>query len=86
MRSHHWKILDVILADDLPAEQVVDQINAQVRLNAAEAGEFVQRIRIGVAQPHSPGWQCWPAAYLPGPPGTFPNTAPERCFDTHLTD
>lgn len=73
-----WRPIEVILAEDLSHERVVEEINAQIRINAAEAGDFVARVRIGVGQPHSPGLLRWVSAYLAGPPGAFPAGRPER--------
>jgi len=74
----HWRPVEVVLPEDLPHERVVEEINAQVRVNAGEAGDFVARVRIGVAQPHSPGLLRWASAYLAGPPGAFPASRPEH--------
>ncbi|MEB3030103.1 hypothetical protein [[Mycobacterium] nativiensis] len=67
----------MLLPVDLTAEQVIDRINTQIRLNAADAGDFVQRTRIDSLEHHSDGWCRWLAAYLPGPPGTFPTAITE---------
>lgn len=75
---YDWKPVEVLLPEDLARDEVIDQVNALIRFNAAEAGDFVQRVRIDDAQPHSPGWRRWPAEYLPGPPGTFPTAEPEQ--------
>ena len=72
-----WKPVEVIVSDDMQLPQVIDQINARIRIIAGEAGDFVQRIRIDAAQPHSPGWRRWLVAYLAGPPGAFPSVGPE---------
>ncbi|GFG69699.1 hypothetical protein [Mycolicibacter senuensis] len=73
-----WRPVEVILAEDLSHERVVEEINAQIRINAAEAGDFVARVRVGFGQPHSPGLLRWDSAYLAGPPGSFPAGRPER--------
>ena len=67
-----WKSFEVVLASDLAAEQVIDRITSQIRLIAADAGDFVQCVRIDSGQHRSDGWCRWSAAYLPGPPSTFP--------------
>ncbi len=67
-----WKPIEVIVPARLTAGQVLDYIQAQMRINATEAGDFVQQIQLGVGQPHSEGWLKWTASYLPGPPAAFP--------------
>lgn len=70
--QHRWKALEVIVPATLTPKEVSDYIHAQIRINATEAGEFVQQIRLGVGQAESNGWRKWTASYLPGPPGPFP--------------
>lgn len=84
-----WKPVEVITADTITAQQALAQIHAQIRLNANEAGEFVQQIQIGVGQPHSVGSTKWTAYYLPGPPALYPGMTTETrqsgrdiCADT----
>jgi hypothetical protein len=70
--QHRWKAVEVIVPATLTPKEVSEYIHAQIRINATEAGEFVQQVRVGVGQPHSNGWRKWTASYLPGPPGPFP--------------
>jgi hypothetical protein len=67
-----WKSVEVILPERLSAHEAHSRIAAQIRINACDAGEFVQQLRIAPHEPHSPGWTKWTASYLPGPPGAFP--------------
>jgi hypothetical protein len=67
-----WKPIEVIVPARLTASQVLNHIQAQIRISATEAGEFVQQIQLGVGQPHGDGWWKWTASYLPGPPAAFP--------------
>jgi hypothetical protein len=69
-----WKSVDVILPARLSVREAHSRIEAQIRINATDAGEFVQQFRIAPRGPHSPGWAKWTASYLPGPPGPFPNS------------
>lgn len=71
-----WRPVEVIVPEDMQMRQVIDQINARIRVVAGEGGDFVQRVRIDAVLHHSPGWRRWLAAYLSGPPGRFP-AAPE---------
>lgn len=48
------------------------RIREQIRINATEAGEFVQSIYIADRQRQSDGFTAWTAFYLPGPPGPLP--------------
>jgi hypothetical protein len=67
-----WKPIEVIVPARLTPSQVLDYIQAQIRIEATEAGDFVQQIQVGVGQAHSEGWWKWTACYLPGPPASFP--------------
>ncbi|MBE1551734.1 hypothetical protein GGC64_005821 [Mycobacterium sp. OAS707] len=67
-----WKPVDLILPETLSPRQVLDQIHAQIRINATESGDFVHQIQVGVGQAHSHGWTRWCASYLAGPPAPFP--------------
>jgi hypothetical protein len=67
-----WKSVEVVLPERLSVHEAHNRIAAQIRINACDAGEFVQQLRIAPHVPHSPGWTRWTAAYLPGPPGPFP--------------
>ena len=67
-----WKPVEIIVPEGLSPRQVLDSIHAQIRINATEAGEFVQRIRVGAGEPYSEGFSKWTASYLPGPPAAFP--------------
>ena len=67
-----WKSVEVILPECLSVPEAHRRIAAQIRINANDAGEFVQQLRIAPQEPHSPGWTKWTASYLPGPPGPFP--------------
>lgn len=44
---------------------------AEVLRQAADAGDFVARIRVDGSVEQSEGWQKWSVAYLPGPPGVL---------------
>jgi len=68
----HWKIIQMFLPDDLASRDVVAHIAAQIRITATDTGDFVQQIRVGIAEHHSEGWSKWPVSYLTGPPGPFP--------------
>ena len=68
-----WKSVEVILPARLSVRDVHSRIEAQIRINAGDAGEFVQQFRIDPPEPHSQGWTKWTASYQPGPPGLFPN-------------
>ncbi len=72
----HWKHVHAILPETLSSEQVVARLSAQIRINASEAGEFVEKIRIDAGKPHSDGFRRWSASYLLGPPGSFPPPEP----------
>jgi hypothetical protein len=72
-----WKPIEVFAPAPLSPQQVVDHIHAQIRINATEAGDFVERIRIDTSQPHSNGYTSWTAFYLPGPPAPFPRPESE---------
>ena len=67
-----WKSVEVILPERLSVREAHSRIAAQIRINACDAGDFVQQFRIAPQEPHSPGWTKWTASYLPGPPGPFP--------------
>jgi hypothetical protein len=67
-----WKSVEVILPERLSVHEAHKRIAAQIRINAGDAGDFVQQFRILPHEPHSPGWTKWTASYLPGPPGPFP--------------
>ncbi len=69
---HCWKSVDLMLPDTLSPADVLDQAQAQIRIVASEAGEFVKQIRIGVGVAHTSGYKKWTASYLTGPPGVFP--------------
>jgi hypothetical protein len=71
-----WKSVETILPASLSTRAALDHIEAQIRINAGDAGEFVQQLRIEAHEPHSRGWTKWTASYLPGPPGPFPTTLP----------
>ncbi|CAN5416479.1 hypothetical protein BH11ACT6_BH11ACT6_09550 [soil metagenome] len=71
----NWKALEVIIPDHLSASEILHYIHAQVRVIAAEAGEFVREVRVGVGTPHSDQYLKWSASYLPGLPGKFPLTS-----------
>ncbi len=66
-----WKSVELFLRDGLSREEVRAMIHEHIVYVAAEAGEFVRRIRIGRSVRHPDGWRKWDAAYLPGPPGLF---------------
>jgi hypothetical protein len=70
-----WKSVDIILPARLSAREARDHIEAQIRINACDAGEFVQQFRIEAHEPRSQGWTKWTASYLPGPPGRFPTSS-----------
>ena len=67
-----WKALEVFIPNNVNASEVLNHIRAQIRIIAAEAGEFVTEVRVGVGTPHSERYRRWTASYLPGPPGQFP--------------
>jgi hypothetical protein len=71
-----WKSVEVILPERLSVREAHSRIAAHIRINACDAGEFVQQLRIAPQGPHSEGWTKWTASYLPGPPGPFPTTLP----------
>jgi len=71
-----WKSVEVILPARLSVREAHSRIAAQIRINAGDAGDFVQQFRIAPQEPHSPGWTKWTASYLPGPPGPFPTALP----------
>ena len=66
--SGRWKSAELTLRDTLTPTEVQHQAHAQVRIIAAEAGEFVHDIRIGLSATRSEGWRLWRIDYLPGPP------------------
>lgn len=70
--NNSWKAIEVIIPDHLSASEILHHINAQVRVIAAEAGEFVREVQVGVGTPHSERYLRWSASYLPGAPGKFP--------------
>lgn len=70
--QHCWKPLEVIIPATLSMKAVLNYIDTQIRINATDAGDFVQQIRVGIGQPYSEGWLIWTASYLPGPPAPFP--------------
>jgi hypothetical protein len=70
-----WKSVEVILPARLSVREAHSRIEAQIRINASDAGEFVKQFRIAPREPHSRGWTKWTASYLPGAPGPFPNSA-----------
>jgi hypothetical protein len=70
--QYQWKPIEIIVPAKLSPRQVLDSIYAQIRINAADAGDFVQQIQVGVGEPYSDGWSRWTASYLPGPPAIFP--------------
>lgn len=72
MRADAWKHTDIILPARLSASEARSRIEAQIRINACDAGEFVRQIRVVNNEPYPSGWCKWTAAYLPGPPGPFP--------------
>jgi hypothetical protein len=67
-----WKSVEIILPASLSVPEAHSRIAAQIRINAGDAGDFVQQFRVAPHEPHSPGWTRWTASYLPGPPGPFP--------------
>jgi hypothetical protein len=70
-----WKPVEVILPERLSVREASRRIEEQIRINACDAGDFVQQFRIAPREPHSRGWTKWTASYLPGPPGSFPSCA-----------
>jgi hypothetical protein len=67
--------VDVIVSRALPLREVLDRICAQIRVDAAESGDFVEQIRVAIPQCRVDGRRTWSAFYLTGPPGLFPETA-----------
>jgi len=70
--DRHWKAVEVVLPVTVPPTQVPAHIDAQLRIIAYEAGDFVEQYRIGLEIARSGGYARWSASYLPGPPGVFP--------------
>ena len=50
---NEWKALEVIIPDQLSASEILHHVNAQIGVIAAEAGEFVREVRVGVGTPLS---------------------------------
>jgi hypothetical protein len=73
----HWKPVEVMVPVGLSPRQVLDRIHAQIRINATEAGDFVQRIQTGSSQRCSDEFIRCTAFYLPGPPAPFPHITNE---------
>ena len=74
VREDAWKSVEVILPERLSVREAHSRIAAQIRINACDAGDFVQQFYIAPHEPHSRGWTKWTASYLPGPPVPFPTT------------
>ncbi|BBX03636.1 hypothetical protein BST36_07290 [Mycolicibacterium moriokaense] len=53
----------------MPVDQVGNQLRARVLHFAADAGKFVDDMRIEGKAAHSDSWFEWRMAYRPGPPG-----------------
>lgn len=68
-----WRPVEINLPTSLSVHEVVEQVHSHVRLIASEAGEFVHHIRITGWKPAAQHWRRWSVAYLPGPPGTWPD-------------
>jgi hypothetical protein len=75
--SEAWRAIEVFVPSHLSAVEVGNYINAEVRITASEAGEFVHQVRIGAGVDHCGDWRKWSASYLPGPPRAFPQMSPQ---------
>lgn len=64
-----WKAVEVVLPVTVPSTQVSSHIDAQIRIIAYEAGDFVEQYRVGLEIARSGGYAKWSASYLPGSPG-----------------
>ncbi|MGA5462120.1 hypothetical protein [Mycobacterium sp. NPDC050041] len=67
-----WKPFDMVLPAQLSPREAARRLYEQVRLNATEAGDFVDEIRMEATGEERDGWQRWQVAYRPGPPSSFP--------------
>lgn len=61
----------IYLPASLRYRDVVQRVCDQIRINAGDAGEFVEEILI-VGCDRSQQWTKWTTYYLPGQPGPFP--------------
>ncbi len=64
-----WRKVDLFAPSDLGPQELAEFVDATIRANASEAGEFVMQIHIGTGIDNRDGWHRWGVHYLPGPPG-----------------
>jgi hypothetical protein len=70
--DRRWKAVEVVVPVTVPSTQVSSHIDAQIRIIAYEAGDFVEQYRVGLEVARGGGYAKWSASYLPGAPGVFP--------------
>lgn len=65
-------MIEVVLQPGLTTDEAADDICARIKINASEAGEFVQRIQIHPGRMLQSGFVKWTARYQLGPASAFP--------------
>lgn len=85
----NWRSVQLVLHGTFTPAKVLDCARAQIRIIAADAGEFVQDFRIRLSATQRPGWKTWTVSYLLGresiSSNIFPANATEPVTDPNAS-